>query len=110
MSAMRARAVRSQSSSRNSTWTSGPDRPTRRRSATCAASSITPPPRLGICSMAIDAGGPLTIDLDGGKPFRLKLDGGGRVHVDRALPFLILNRSEDRHGLAARVTATSPAY
>ena len=61
--------------------------------------------------MAIDPGGaPLTIELDGGRPFRLKLDGGGRVHVDRALPFLILNRSEDSDGLAARVAATSPAY
>ena len=32
------------------------------------------------------------IRLDGSGPSRLPLAGGGRAHVDRALPFLILNR------------------
>jgi hypothetical protein len=30
-------------------------------------------------------------------PFRLRLPGGGRAHVDRLLPFLILNRGRGLH-------------
>ena len=43
-------------------------------------------------------------------PFRLRLHGGGRAHVDRLLPFLILNRAGGRDSLAARVAAISPTY
>lgn len=43
-------------------------------------------------------------------PSRQPFAGGGRAHVDRALPFLILNRQEEAHSLAARVTATSSSY
>ena len=50
------------------------------------------------------------IDLAGGKPVRLTLPGGGRAHVDRALPFLILNRAGARDSLATAVATTSPAY
>ncbi len=45
-----------------------------------------------------------------GTPFRQRLDGGGRAHVDRPLPFLILNRGGGPDSLAARVAAISPAY
>lgn len=49
-------------------------------------------------------------DFGAGKPFR-ETFGGGRVHVDRALPFLILNRFAPRgESLALRVAGTSPAY
>ena len=50
------------------------------------------------------------IRLDGSGPSRLPLAGGGRAHVDRALPFLILNRQGDADSLAARVAAISPSY
>ena len=50
------------------------------------------------------------IQIDSGAPSRLSLAGGGRAHVDRALPFLILNRDGAPDSLAARVAATSPAY
>jgi uncharacterized protein (TIGR02421 family) len=43
-------------------------------------------------------------------PFRLRLPGGGRAHVDRLLPFLILNRAGASDSLAARVAAISPTY
>ena len=43
-------------------------------------------------------------------PFRLRLHGGGRAHVDRLLPFLILNRAGAWDSLAARVAAISPTY
>ena len=43
-------------------------------------------------------------------PFRLRLNGGGRAHVDRLLPFLILNRGGGPDSLAARVAAISPTY
>lgn len=43
-------------------------------------------------------------------PFRLLLEGGGRAHVDRPLPFLILNRAGEPDSLAARVAAISPTY
>ena len=43
-------------------------------------------------------------------PFRLRLTGGGRAHVDRLLPFLILNRGGGPDSLAARVAAISPTY
>ena len=43
-------------------------------------------------------------------PFRLRLQGGGRAHVDRLLPFLILNRAGASDSLAARVAAISPTY
>ena len=48
--------------------------------------------------------------ISGGAPIRLRLDGGGRAHVDRALPFLTLNRGGGADSLAARVAATSPTY
>ncbi|MBA3511463.1 flavohemoglobin expression-modulating QEGLA motif protein [Sphingomonas sp.] len=50
------------------------------------------------------------LEVRGGAPSRLRLDGGGRAHVDRALPFLILNRGGGAESLAARVAATSSAY
>lgn len=51
------------------------------------------------------------IELGDGKAFRQPLAGGGRAHVDRALPFLILNRfNGDPHSLATHVATTSPAY
>ncbi len=40
----------------------------------------------------------------------MPLTGGGRAHVDRALPFLILNRQGEDDSLAARVAAISPSY
>ena len=43
-------------------------------------------------------------------PSRLAFAGGGRAHVDRALPFLILNQQAGADSLAARVTATSSSY
>ena len=43
-------------------------------------------------------------------PFRLRLPRGGRAHVDRLLPFLILNRGGGPDSLAARVAAISPTY
>ena len=43
-------------------------------------------------------------------PFRQRLEGGGRSHVDRMLPFLMLNRGGSAESLAARVAAISPAY
>lgn len=63
--------------------------------------------------MAADAAEmPPKPDFVDGKPFRRPLEGGGRAHVDRALPFLILNRAatSDADSLAARVATTSPAY
>ncbi|HUE79390.1 MAG TPA: flavohemoglobin expression-modulating QEGLA motif protein [Sphingomicrobium sp.] len=50
------------------------------------------------------------IRIRSGAPSRLRLDGGGRAHVDRALPFLTLNRGGGADSLAARVATTSPAY
>ena len=50
------------------------------------------------------------IRLDGPWPSRLPLGERGRAHVDRALPFLILNREADRDSLAARIAAISPSY
>lgn len=50
----------------------------------------------------------IRLNRDG--PSRLPLAGGGRAHVDRALPFLILNRGAEPDSLAARVTSTSPSY
>ena len=50
------------------------------------------------------------IRLDGAGPARLPLAGGGRAHVDRALPFLILNRQGAPDGLASRIAAISPSY
>lgn len=52
------------------------------------------------------------IDFSGAKAFRKALPGGGRAHVDRPLPFLILNRFApgDTDSLAGRVAATSSAY
>lgn len=43
-------------------------------------------------------------------PSRHAFAGGGRAHVDRALPFLILNQQSQPDSLAARVTATSSSY
>lgn len=43
-------------------------------------------------------------------PLRLRLGGGGRAHVDRPLPFLMLNRGGGADSLAARVAAISPTY
>ena len=53
---------------------------------------------------------PQIFRLDGQGPSRVPLAGGGRAHVDRALPFLILNRHGEADSLAARVTAISPSY
>ena len=50
------------------------------------------------------------IHLNSNGQSRLPLAGGGRVHVDRALPFVILNRQGEKDSLAARVTATSASY
>jgi len=50
------------------------------------------------------------IEIGSGAPSRLRLPAGGRAHVDRALPFLIVNRDGGADSLAARVAATSPAY
>lgn len=50
-------------------------------------------------------------DFGEGKPFREAIEGGGRVHIDRALPFLILNRFAPKgQSLALRVAGTGPAY
>lgn len=48
----------------------------------------------------------------GAKPFRKSLENGGRAHVDRPLPFLILNRFSDdvANSLARSVAATGSAY
>jgi uncharacterized protein (TIGR02421 family) len=43
-------------------------------------------------------------------PSRLTLAGGGRAHVDRLLPFLVLNRQGGSESLAARIAAISPNY
>lgn len=43
-------------------------------------------------------------------PSRQTFAGGGRAHVDRVLPFLILNQQGQADSLAARVTATSSSY
>ena len=43
-------------------------------------------------------------------PSRQAFAGGGRAHVDRALPFLILNQQGGADSLAARVTAMSSSY
>jgi uncharacterized protein (TIGR02421 family) len=43
-------------------------------------------------------------------PYRQRLETGGRAHVDRTLPFLILNRGGEADSLAVRVAATSPNY
>jgi uncharacterized protein (TIGR02421 family) len=51
-----------------------------------------------------------TIQIGSEAPSRLRLEGGGRAHVDRALPFLILNRLGGGDSLAGRVAATSPTY
>ncbi len=56
------------------------------------------------------AGSKRVVEIRTGGPSRLRLEGGGRAHVDRALPFLILNRGGAADSLAARVAATSPAY
>ena len=50
------------------------------------------------------------IRIDSSGPSRLTLASGGRAHVDRALPFVILNRQVEPESLAARVTAISPSY
>src|SRR3546814_20367975 len=52
------------------------------------------------------------IRFDGGRAYRSTLDHGGRAHVDRALPFVILNRFDegDTDSLARRVATMSPAY
>ena len=43
--------------------------------------------------------------------FREVMDDGSRLHIDRMLPFLVLNRfSGDEHSLATRVAASSSAY
>lgn len=48
--------------------------------------------------------------VGGDAPIRHRLAGGGRAHVDRALPFLIVNRGGGPDSLAARVAAISPTY
>lgn len=48
--------------------------------------------------------------LDPNGPSRLPFGGGGRAHVDRLLPFLILDREQEADSLAARVAAISPSY
>ncbi|MDQ3245562.1 MAG: hypothetical protein M3Q52_01470, partial [Pseudomonadota bacterium] len=53
---------------------------------------------------------PPALRLDRKGPSRLPFGGGGRAHVDRALPFLILNRQGEPDSLAARITAISPSY
>ena len=50
------------------------------------------------------------LNPDAASPSRNTFPGGGRAHVDRALPFLILNRQTDADSLAAQVAATSPSY
>ena len=63
--------------------------------------------------MADSARGTMTtppFEIGSETPVRLRLEGGGRAHVDRALPFLILNRGGVGDSLAARVAATSPTY
>jgi len=47
-----------------------------------------------------------------GGGLRQNLGNGGRIHVDRTLPFLIINRFEENQqsSLAYRVATTSPAY
>lgn len=52
------------------------------------------------------------IAFSGSGAYRKTLENGGRAHVDRPLPFLILNRfSKDRpDSLAKHVTATGSAY
>lgn len=52
------------------------------------------------------------ISFDDGKAFRSKLDHGGRAHVDRPLPFIVLNRFDknDADSLARRVATLSSAY
>ncbi|MBA2467284.1 MAG: DUF1704 domain-containing protein [Sphingomonas sp.] len=59
--------------------------------------------------MADSAAAP-TEPLTTAGPYRQRLDSGGRAHVDRALPFLILNRGGSADSLAVRVAATSPNY
>ena len=42
--------------------------------------------------------------------YRRPLDAGGRIHIDRPLPFLVVNRHPDvAFSLAQRVAAISPA-
>ncbi|MGF1550130.1 MAG: flavohemoglobin expression-modulating QEGLA motif protein [Sphingomonadaceae bacterium] len=50
--------------------------------------------------------------IEGEGAYREALPEGGRVHVDRPLPFLLLNRFDpgDEHSLARRVAATGSAY
>ena len=49
-------------------------------------------------------------DFGGAGAYRRALDAGGRVHIDRPLPFLVLNRHPDvAFSLAQRVTAISAA-
>lgn len=55
---------------------------------------------------------PTVIGFEEGKAFRKQLEHGGRVHIDRPLPFVILNRfCEDvPDSLARSVAATGSAY
>ena len=53
---------------------------------------------------------PTLTGVDSDRPSRLPFAGGGRAHVDRLLPFLMLNRAGEPDGLAARVASTSPDY
>lgn len=74
----------------------------RRRPGGCsvadAATTLRPAPRIDI---ALGSGA-----------FRRTIGATGRAHVDRCLPFLILNRFApgDSDSLATRVATTSPAY
>lgn len=63
-------------------------------------------------STSVRAGASPVIDFAGAGAYRKILEGGGRAHVDRPLPFLILNRYSraDPDSLAKNVAATSSAY
>jgi uncharacterized protein (TIGR02421 family) len=74
---------------------------------------MLPIPLVG-CSMRADApslAGPV-LDFSGDGPLRKRLLRGGRAHVDRPLPFLILNRhvTDSPRSLAHRVAQTASAY
>ena len=50
------------------------------------------------------------LDLTGDGAFRQPLEAGGRIHIDRPLPFLVVNRHPDvSFSLAQRVAAITPA-
>ena len=113
MSAIRAAAARSRSSSRNSTWTNGPASPTRPSWRRCAASSRIAPTRRGAAAMTLAPSrrrSRRTVRAGVRRPARCaRLSAQRPGPFDRALPFIVLHRSRRSRHQPGAAHVASPA-